>query len=225
MKLYGHPWSINTRKTLATLAEKGHQASLSLVMIPKGEQKRPEHLRVHPFGKVPVLDDAGFVLYETRAINAYLDATLTGPRLVPMTARERARMDQWISAADSYFIPSAHGLIVELLFRRYLGGEQSAQAIAAGRAGIEGPLDTIDRALGEAPFLAGDAFSLADIHWMPYVDYLHEIGESAPFDRRPNLAAWWKRVGVRPAWQTAAHAGPQPYEPGMTADVIEKIYR
>lgn len=225
MKLYGHPWSINTRKTLATLAEKGHQVPLSLVMIPKGEQKGPEHLRVHPFGKVPVLDDAGFVLYETRAINGYLDAVLTGPKLVPAAARDRARMDQWINAADAYFIPSAHGLIVELLFRRYLGGEQSADAIAAARAAIELPLDTIDRALGATPYLAGETFSLADIHWMPYVDYLHQIGESAPFDRRPNVAAWWRRVGSRPAWHAAARTGPQAYEPGMTADAVEKIYR
>jgi hypothetical protein len=46
---------------------------LVLVMIPKGEQRLPRHIAVHPFGKVPVLDDDGFVLYEARAINAYLD--------------------------------------------------------------------------------------------------------------------------------------------------------
>ena len=90
MQIYGHPWSINTRKTLMTLAEKGRDVPMKLVMIPKGEQKRPEHLRVHPFGKVPVLDDNGFMLYETRAINAYLDATLGGPSLVPSNVRERA---------------------------------------------------------------------------------------------------------------------------------------
>lgn len=135
MKLFGHPWSINTRKTLATIAEKGHQVPLTLVTLPKGEHERPEHLRVHPFGKVPVIDDDGFVLYETRAINAYIDATLSGPRLVPAAARERARMDQWINIADAYFIPFAHPLIVELLFRRYLGGEQNATLIAAGRTG------------------------------------------------------------------------------------------
>ena len=137
MKLFGHPWSINTRKSLATFAEKGHEPTLALVMIPKGEHRLPEFLRVHPFGKVPVLDDDGFVLYETRAINAYLDAALAGPRLVPASARERARMDQWINAADAYFIPFAHPIIVESLFRRYLGGDKNHAAIAAGRTGIE----------------------------------------------------------------------------------------
>jgi len=225
MKLYGHPWSINTRKTLATIAEKGHHIPLTLVMIPKGEQKRPEHLRVHPFGKVPVLDDNGFVLYETRAINAYLDAALDGPALVPVDARARARMDQWINTADSYFVPFAHGLIVEVLFRRYLGGTQDPAAIAAARSAIETPLDVIDRALAGTPYLAGDAFTLADIHWMPYLEYLQHTGEGAPIDNRPNLAAWWKRISARPAWQKAARTGPQPYEPGMTAEAVEKLYR
>jgi glutathione S-transferase len=144
MKLYGHPWSINTRKVLATIAEKGHEMPMTLVMLPKGEHKRTEHLRVHPFGKVPVIDDDRFVLYEMRAINAYLDAKLSGPLLVPTEARERARMDQWINIADSYFIPFAHPMIVELLFRRHLGGDQNAGVIATGRAGIDSALDALD---------------------------------------------------------------------------------
>ena len=225
MKLYGHPWSINTRKTLATIGEKGHDVPLSLVMLPKGEHKQPAHLRLHPFGKVPVLDDDGFVLYETRAINAYLDAKLTGPALVPGDARGRARVDQWINVADAYFIPFAHPLVVEVLFRRYLGGEQNLAAVAAGRAGVAAALDALDQALGRTPYVAGDAFSIADLHWMPYLEYMVQIGESAPIDRRTNVSAWWKRVGARPAWQKVARTGPQPYEPGMTADVVEKHYR
>ena len=225
MKLFGHPWSINTRKTLATLAEKGHDTPLTLVMLPKGEHRRPEHLLIHPFGKVPVIDDDGFVLYETRAINAYLDAKLGGPQLVPTDPRERARMDQWINIADSYFVPFAHPMLVELIFRRFLGGAQDTAAIVAGRAGIEAALDALDGVLGAHPHIAGEAFSLADIHWMPYFDYLQRIGEAAPVERRPNVRAWWQRVSVRPAWQKVAHTGPQPNDPGVTADVLEPRYR
>src|ERR1043166_4096133 len=105
MKIYGHPWSINTRKTLMTLAEKGHAAELSLVLLPNGEQKLPEHLARHPFGKVPVLDDDGFLLYEARAINAYLDRTLPGPSLMPAGPREIALLDQFTNVAAAYFVP------------------------------------------------------------------------------------------------------------------------
>jgi glutathione S-transferase len=212
MKLFGHPWSINTRKSLATLAETGTRAELVVVALPKGEHKRPEHLRLHPFGKVPVLDDDGFVLYEARAINAYVDAK-AGGRLVPASARDRARMDQLINIADAYFVPYAHPLIVELLFRRYLGGEQNAAVIAAGRANLAASLDVVDRMLASAPFLAGETFTLADIHWMPYVEYLTRIGEARPIEERAHVRAWWERVAARPGWQQVARTGAQPYDP------------
>jgi glutathione S-transferase len=138
MKLYGHPWSINTRKTLMTLAEKGHQAELVLIMIPKGEQKSIEHLARHPFGKVPVLDDDGFVLYETRAINRYLDQKLGGTALIPGDDRDAARVEQWMNIADSYFIPHAHPLReMVLLLAKALDvplREQNALLLAAGFA-------------------------------------------------------------------------------------------
>jgi len=110
MKIYGHPWSINTRKVLMTLAEKGHDAELVLVMIPKGEHKGKEHLTRHPFGKVPTLEDGNFLLYETAPINRYLDRTLAGPSLVPSDSKRAARVDQWIGIADAYFIAHAPGV-------------------------------------------------------------------------------------------------------------------
>jgi glutathione S-transferase len=73
MKIYGHPWSTNTRKVLMVLAEKAREAELSLVMLPNGEQKLAAHLALHPFAKVPVLEDEGFVVYEASAINRYLE--------------------------------------------------------------------------------------------------------------------------------------------------------
>jgi glutathione S-transferase len=225
MKIYGHPWSINTRKTLMTLAEKGHEAALELVMIPKGEHKKPDYLALSPFGKVPAIDDDGFVLYETRAINAYLDRKLAGPRLSPSDPRAAARLDQWTNVADAYFVPHVGPLIFETLFRRYLGGEQNTLLIENGRKAILPALDAADRWLASHPYFAGDAFSLADIHWMPYIEYLLQIGEGEPIKQRKSFSAWWERVGGRDTWRSVARSGPQPYEPGMTVDVIEKAYR
>jgi glutathione S-transferase len=225
IKIYGHPWSINTRKTLMTLAEKGVEAELVLVMIPTGEHKRPEHVARHPFGKVPVLDHDDFRLYETGAINRYLARTLPGPALLPEDAAGAARVDQWISTADSYFVPHVHPLLVETLFRRFLGGEPNAAVIAAGRENMQPALDVADRALAGTPFLAGAAFTVADIHWMPYLDYLAATGQGEHVARRKHLARWWDAISARPAWQRVARKGPQPYEQGMTADVIETQYR
>jgi glutathione S-transferase len=224
MKIYGHPWSIHTRKVLLVLAEKRAEAEFVLVMIPKGEQKSAAHVALHPFAKVPVLEDAGFVLYEAHAINRYLDRRLSGPALVPTEERSAARMTQWLSAGASYLSPHAGLFLVETLFRRYLGGESNQSALDSAREGMQPALDVADRALEATPYLAGDAFSLADVHWLPYLDYLERTGNEALAGRQ-HLRAWFERVAGRESWQKVARSGPQPYEPGMTADVIEKRYR
>src|SRR5262249_25502241 len=113
IKLYGHPWSTNTRKVLMVFAEKGHEPQLEVVVLPKGEHKRPEFLGLHPFAKVPVIDDDGFVLYEARAINRYLETRLSGPSLAPSGTKEAARVEMWLGVAEAYFIPSARQVIVE----------------------------------------------------------------------------------------------------------------
>jgi len=210
MKIYGHPWSINTRKALMTVAEKGHEVELVTVVLPKGEHKEAAHLARHPFGKVPVLDDDGFVVYEARAICAYLDRTLSGPSLSPRGAREAAWVDQWTNVADAYFVPHAAPVVVETTFRKYLGGDVDTQAIAAGRAGMNAPLDVVDEHLASQKHFAGDAFSLADIHWMPYVDYLVRSGDGERIAARKGLSAWWERVSARETWRRVAHTGQQP---------------
>ena len=225
MNIYGHPWSINTRKTLMTLAEKGHEANFKPVMIPKGEHKLPEHLALHPFGKVPVLEDDGFVVYETRAINAYLDRKLPGPSLTPSAIRDLARFDQWMNVAEAYFAPHAMPVIIETMFRKYLGGEKDVSAIEAGRAGMVTALDAIDRHLAGSSYIAGASFSLADIHWMPYLEYFTQIGEGGAVAVRKHLAAWWERVSGRPTWRKVARTGAQPYESGVTVGDIERQVR
>ena len=225
MKIYGHPWSISTRKVLMTLREKGLEAELALIMIPKQEQKTPEHVARHPFAKVPVLEDDGFVLYESGAIERYLDKKGGGIALVPSDDRGAALVSQWISVSDSYFAPHAGPFIVESMFRRYLGGEQNLAAIEAGKNGMQLALDTADRWFASHPYFAGSAFSLADVHWMPYIEYLVKTGNAEHVLRRVHLAAWWERVSARKTWHDVARTGPQPYESGMSAEVIERRYR
>src|SRR5262249_17561209 len=145
--------------------------------------------------------------------------------LLPAEPHAAARVDQWIAAADAYFIPHARVLVIEGLFRRYLGGEQDRQAMGQARDGVQPTLDVLDRALAESEYIAGASFSLADIHWMPYFEYLTRIGEAASITRRERIAAWWTRVSARPTWQKVARTGPQPYEEGTRADVIEKLHR
>lgn len=197
IKLYGHPMSTCSRKVLLTLAEKGAPFEFNLVDLMKGEQKQPAHLARQPFGVVPAIQDGDFELYESRAIIRYLDARLPGVSLVPSDLESRARMDQWMLVEQCYFSPPA----MKAVMNKLMSPSPDAAVIEAGLAGAARALDEADKRLGAAPYFAGQAFSLADISWMPYVGYLFAIGAGDQVTSRSNVAAWWGRVSERPSWK------------------------
>ncbi|WP_426749445.1 glutathione S-transferase family protein [Myxococcus sp. Y35] len=202
MKVYGHPMSTATRMVLTTLAEKGHEAELVLVDLTKGEQKHPAHLERHPFGVIPALEDDGFRLYESRAIVRYLDRKLAGPSLTPSDVQAFARMEQFISVEHCYFTPAAMKVIWERLFKGLLGGGAPDEArIEEGMKGIERVFGIVDPVLGKQPYLAGDSFSLAEICWMPYMDFFVAAGGGALLGNYKGVSAWWERVSARPSWK------------------------
>lgn len=202
MKVYGHPMSTCTRKVLTTLAEKGADYEFVMVDLSKNEHKASEHVARQPFAQIPVLDDGDFRMYESRAIARYLDETLPGTKLTPSDAKGRGQMEQWISVESSNFTPHAMKIIWEGLFKKFMMGQEGDQnVIAASRAAVGKTLDIIEQHLGKNPYFAGSEFSIADISYMPYVEYLFAAGAGDLITSRPNVASWWNRVSSRPSWQ------------------------
>lgn len=202
MKLYGHPGSTCTRKVLCALYEKGAAFDYQIVDITKGEQKSPEHLARQPFGVVPALEDGDFGLYESRAIIRYLDQTLPGTSLTPADPKARAKMEQWISVEQSYFTPPAMKAIMTIWYASMSGLTPDQSVIDAGLTGAAKALDVLEQALPADGFLAGE-FSLADICYAPYLQYLEDMRIGAIIADRPKVAAWWSRIKSRPSWQKA----------------------
>ncbi|WP_141591696.1 glutathione S-transferase family protein [Myxococcus sp. AB056] len=208
MKVYGLPMSTATRSVLTTLAEKGQEAELVVVDLTKGEQKSPAHMERHPFGVIPAFeDDDGFRLYESRAIIRYLDRKLPGPSLTPSDVHAYARMEQFISVEQCYFSPSAMKVIWERLFKKVMGGGAPDEArISEGLQGVERVFGIIEPVLGKQQYLAGDGFSLAEVTWMPYMDFFVAAGGAELVGKYPNVAAWWERVRSRPSWKKVTGA-------------------
>mmetsp|Transcript_13270 Transcript_13270/g.18449 ORF Transcript_13270/g.18449 Transcript_13270/m.18449 type:complete len:252 (-) Transcript_13270:260-1015(-) len=202
--LYGDPVSICTRKCIQILEEKNATWELKKISLKKKEQKSPEYLKKHPFGKVPVLQTSGgFILYESKAIVRFLDQALPGPSFTPSDAQESAEMEKWISVHDSYFAPPQRRIRFErVLKKRKNLGECDEGAVALALAELEPVLDVLDARLGRTPYLAGAAFSLADLLAAPDVGALMEEADGAARVRaRPHLAAWWGRCSGREAWR------------------------
>ncbi|WP_433709278.1 glutathione S-transferase family protein [Nocardia sp. CA-084685] len=210
MKVYGAATSACTHKVLMVLAEKNQHAELVEVSVLQGQDKSPEHRKLQPFGEIPVLEDDGFLLYESRAIIRYLDHRLPGPALTPDDLRLRGLMEQWISIEQSYVSGPVWDLVragpvYEIIRRspgaKFLPPPPDRNAIAAARGELATAFDVADATLARQQFLAGPEFSLAEVTWLPYLQYLVASNGADLIDARPNLARWWREISDRPTWR------------------------
>lgn len=199
MKIFGHPMSTCTRKVLMTLAETNTPHEFELVDFAKNEHKQAPHLARQPFGQVPAMTDGGFELYESRAMCRYINDKVNGP-LVPSDLQARARMEQWISVETSNFT----GPVMKFVFQHIFKREQTAQALEAAATQLDAALGIMDKQLAGHPFIAGSTFTLADICFMPYIEYAMNTPAKDHFTRQPHVVAWWNKISERPTWRKVA---------------------
>ena len=183
--------------------EKAMSIELVALDLLGGAHKQPEHLARHPFGVIPVLDDDGFVLYESRAIVRYLDARGAGASLVPAAPHDRARMDQWLSVDQSYVAPHLRALVGQRIVRKHQGLDADVTATDEAERALAQAFAAIDRALDAERYLAGASFSLADISLMPYVAGLTSVEAAHTIADLRHVQRWWREVSTRPAWLRA----------------------
>ena len=112
-------------------------------------------------------------------------------------------MDQWLSVDQSYVAPNTRSLAIERILRKHAGEAPDARIVADAELALVRAFTTIDRALAASPFLAGDAFSLADVSLMPYVASLPMLGSERLLDGLAHLSTWWNKVRERPSWRRA----------------------
>jgi glutathione S-transferase len=155
----------------------------------------------HPFGRIPTFEHDGFELYETMAIVRYIDEAFPGARLQPTNPRARARVNQITAILDSYaYRPLVWGIYMERVDAPRSGRAPDEAAIAASIPQVRRCIDELARLMGDAPFLAGDALSLADLHAAPMFAYGLAAAEGAALiAEQPILNAWWLRMAERPA--------------------------
>jgi len=196
------PGSPFGRAVLATLEEKG--APYRLAAVPPFSAKSPEHLQRHPFGRVPVLEHDGFLLYETQAILRYLDRVLPEPSLTPSDVRGAARMDQVMNISDWYLFQGVGGVIgfQRVIAPRFMGLAPDEAAIEAAMPKARAVFAELSRLLGEHSFIAGDALTLADLQTAPQLGFLSVTPEWQTLTAsHPNLVAWIDRLEARASFK------------------------
>ncbi len=185
----------NSVKVPIALEELGLAYELRAVNVRKGEQKEAAFLSLNANGKVPVLVDNGFVLTESAAILVHL-AEKTG-KLLPNDGEGRARVFEQLFFHASALSPAFGNAG---FFKR---SSPEPQPIAEARFSTEAEriLGLLDTKLADQAFMAGDAFTIADIAHFGWLWRRQFPGVT--LDERPDLSRWYETVAARPAVQRA----------------------
>lgn len=193
LKLYYHPRSSYSRRVRIALIEKKILHEEVVLEMAKGAHKSPEYLALNPYGRVPTIEEDGFVLYESAAILNYLEATRPTPPLTPADPRQRALVDMHMKLCD---IQMGRYTGVIVFPRRFLPKEKwDHAAMDAAKAEIEKHIAMLEKHLTGKRYLVAEQFTLADLCYLTLLQFLPLMEITPP----PAVAAWSAALLARPS--------------------------
>ena len=162
----------------------------------------PEFLAVNPTGLIPCIDDSGFVMTESLAINLYL-ARKRGGALAGQTIAEDAEMMQWTMWAATEVEP--HSVkIVMLKDPRDIESEEGRRTIRAANKALKRGFARLDAQLAATGWVVGKRFTVADLNLAEIFRYA--MSQTELFDAAPNVKDWLARCQSRPAFKAMMEA-------------------
>jgi len=191
LKIHGSSQS-RTSRCLWAAEEVG--VKYEQIPTPVPDAKSPANVKLNPNGHIPVIDDDGFVLYESMAINFYLAAKYGSAPLWPEAIQDRALANQWSYWAMLEVEPS----LVVMLQNVFAPPDKKNPAVAAEAAAkLKAPLAVIEQHLANREYLINKDFTIGDLD----VASVWVIGTMVglDFSSAPKTAAWLTKCTSRPA--------------------------
>jgi glutathione S-transferase len=210
VKLYYHPMSGNSRRVLLAATHLDVPLERIVVDLPKGEQRQAAHLGRNPNGRVPVLEDQGFVLWESRAIMQYLADKTPGQTLFPTEPRARADVSRWLYWCAVHMAPANTVLVFENFVKSVTGrGGPDPVEVARGEALIAQCAPVLDGHLADKTWVAQGHLTLADFSLAS--SFALAAPARLPVAQYPHIQAWLARVQELDAWKrTTPQMSPAP---------------
>jgi len=207
MKVHDFHGFPNPARVRIAIAEKGlgDQVEFVNVDVPAGAHRAPEFMEKNPDATVPLLElDDGTCISQCTAITEYLDHATGEPTLTGQTAKERATIHMMqrraeadlLDAVGAYFHHATPGLGPEIEKNQNAAWGESNKKRAVRS------MHYFDGVLANQPYVAGDAFSMADITAFAGLGFAEFAKIDVP-EGLSNLASWKARVAARPS---IAHA-------------------
>lgn len=194
IKLYDVVPSSNCDRVKIVLYEKGLSYEIVRLDEKKMDQKKPEHLKLNPYGKVPVIDDDGRILFESCIINEYLDEQYPNPPLMPKDPYLRGRGRILVDYALNYIHEPYWALRGEMLKK---DSDRNMLVMEENRQTLRSLLIYLEEALGDKEYFSSD-LSLTDIDVLPRFLRMESYG-AIPTPSLPRLTAWLQRMKERPS--------------------------
>lgn len=198
MKLYYSPRSRSARPRWM-LEEIGAPYELVRLDLAKGEQKKPEYLKIHPHGAVPALSDDEVTLFESAAICAYLADKFPDKHLAPPLGNPaRGYYYQWLI----YSMATAEPAVLKVFLNTVMLPEAKRSVAAAdeGRVQWAAVARVLESALEGKSFLLGEQFSAADVMIGSIAGWANSMKLLEGF---PQLQKYVARLTSRPAFRRA----------------------
>ncbi|MEO7110961.1 MAG: glutathione S-transferase family protein [Polyangiaceae bacterium] len=206
MNLYFHPLSGNSRRVLLTATHLDVPLERIVIDLTKNEQRGVPHLARNPNGRVPVLEDNGFVLWESRAIMQYLCDKTLGQTLLPTDAQGRAEVNRWLFWCAAHMAPPEAILVQENFVKPLTGRPTDAAELERGLTLFAQNAPILDSHLAGKTWVAQDHLTLADFS---LAAGLALAGPAKfPMADYPNIRAWLARVQELDAWKKTATPPP-----------------
>lgn len=232
------------------LAEKKLPWNDQIIDLLAGEHLDVKFKQLNPRAEVPVLEDDGNILVESALINEYLEERFPEVPLLPQSPIERYQARHWNTWIDRS-LHAASGVITYAVLAQPLILQQPAETIERLLQSLPNPAtrswrrSVLDQGLkapevkdaiaqyrdffnrlescltGAHSWLAGGAFSLADIAALPYVMRAEHLGlgDLMTFEEAPNTRSWYMRMLTRPSMQPAFVK----YVDGDTQELLMKL--
>ncbi len=232
IELYHNGMSTCSQKVRITLAEKGQDFESHHFNLRARDQHHPDYLKLNPNGVVPTIIHDGKVIYESAVIDEYLDDVFPDPPLRSADPYERSVMRRWVKQLDEGLHAASATISACIAFRYqfmegktpeqlketldgYVNPEKRRRMTENVMEGVESSffkpgimrivkmLDEMEADMQDRDWMAGEAYSLADIAFTPYVTRVSHLQQDWLFDSRPRVAAWFERICARPSYETA----------------------
>lgn len=194
MKLHQSPFSTAAIKVRSVLYELGLSCEFVDVAMGQREHKSPAFLAMNPNGKVPVLDDDGFYVWESNAILCYLAAKKPEGGLLLTDPRGMALMHQWLQWQATTLGPVTNEVMFETVYARMRGRETDQQKYAAGMEKVRAALDVLEKSLAGKEYVCGK-LTLADFSLISSLVPRTQMGFD--LDAYPSVKAWASRLESR----------------------------